>query len=157
LDSSVVAANGVYNTSVDDGAGLLGWSATSSVGNGFSISGAFSEIGNLLASGMSLSFDAFGVLSGITNNSDRANTVFGNAGVGKVVFRESAMINTRVDYDASFAGGSFTDETNIHAAWTVADANNRQAPIAAVPLPAGLPLLAFGLSSLFLARRRRRS
>ena len=40
LDDGVVDPGGVYNTQTDGGAGFLGWTASSSIGNGFSISGA---------------------------------------------------------------------------------------------------------------------
>lgn len=140
LEDSVVSNNGTYDTTDDDGAGFLGWSAESSVGDGFSISGGFAEI--VGGTRLIFEFDDLGVLSGILEAGGGVSFTFLNAGVGRVGFLEPGNFNHRTDFDPS----GVIDHTDIMANWAL---------VADVPLPASLPLLLVGLFAFVATRTGR--
>lgn len=144
LDDSVVVPGGTYNTSSDGGAALLAWRATSSVGDGFTISGAMAEVTG--ASKLTFTFDASANLSGIEETGSGLVFAFENTGVGRIRFHEPTIFRDRTDYGPAY----FFDGTDIVANWQATPA---------VPLPAGLVLLLSGIGALAAAygRHSRRS
>lgn len=166
LDSSVVTPGGSYTASSDDG--LFSWSATSSVGNGFSISGTFAQIEDLTdPNGLSppppsvlFTFSNDGALStvlGVYENSNSmadgiafkfANKVcsscYGEGGY--ISWTEPNTVGARVD---GYTGGSIgrtVDDTDIQGVWQL---------MVPVPAPATLALLGIGLAGLGMTRRRK--
>lgn len=154
LADSVVSANGGYSTGSDGGAGFLGWTATSSVGDGFSISGGFLDV--LSADDhIGFSFDEDGIIDGIWDTVVATNTgpfiggdtflSFREFGVGQVFWQEDMSILSRIDEDPTFV----IDSDPISLTWSRVDAS--------VPEPSIAILMASGLIAFGVVRRKARA
>lgn len=142
LDASVVSANGSYDTSSDGGT-AFGWSAASSVGDGFFI---FGNLFNIAPSSLELTFefDSFGILSGIFGNGPIETFSFFDLGFGTVVFDEISQ--SFVERIWFLDSDIVSDSTPIVANWAVVP----------IPLPAPLLLLVTALVGLFGVSRFKR-
>lgn len=148
----MISSGGSYATSSDSAAGFLGWSLSSSVGDGFSASGdGMTGIG-AAASGLTFTFDSNSLLTGVFDTSDPTSAfwlrgVDGGFRFLNLSFGENpTYVDVRRDADAP---GTVNDRSNIQLSF--------QQVSATVPVPASLPLLAGGAGLLaFVSRRRRR-
>lgn len=144
LADSVVSANGSYNTTDDGGAAFLGWTGSSSVGDGFAISGGLADITHV-SSGLTFLFDGSSILSGIIENGFGTNFFFAGS-EGRIFFEENDTFLARTDLSPV----AIADITPINANWQVATA--------AVPLPAGFPMLLTclaGFAGLRMQKKRK--
>ncbi len=137
LDSTVVSANGSYDTTSDGGAAFLGWTAASSVGNGFAIGGDLTDVVGA-DDGLTFVFDSASIPVSIVENVS-AVTSFGfrNLGVGQVTYGDADRFTSRFDL-APIVG----DSDRITPNWT------------AIPEPTTLALCGTGLTAIACARRR---
>ena len=143
LDDSVIAPNGSYDTTSDAGAALLGWTATSDVGGGFSISGGLGDIVSA-SFGITFLFDASEVLTGVFDNGDTVLAFFNDA-VGVVGLREPNEIIGR--QRLLNPGNSVVDDDDFFVSFQVQQTQ--------LPEPASLALFGVGLLALGVAVRRR--
>lgn len=144
LADSVISANGSYNTIDDGGTAFLGWTGSSSVGDGFDISGGLADITNI-PRGLTFLFDDSSVLSGIVENGFGTHFFFAGS-EGRIFFEENNTFLARTDLDPVEIGHL----TPINANWQVATA--------AVPLPAGFPMLLTclaGFAGLRMQKKRK--
>ena len=147
LDDSVIAPNGSYETRSDAAASFLGWTVSSDVGGGFSVSGGFGELLGLPNRGLIFQFDAGGVLSGILENGPGGGIfTFARPEIGVVVFREPNEIFLRSA--GTGIGGIVQDADPFLISF--------RAPQTQLPEPASLALFGLGLLGLGVAVRRRR-
>ncbi len=144
LDDSVITPSGSYDTTSDAGAAFLGWTATSDVGGGFSISGG---LGDVLASGSGIifGFDAGGVLSSIIDNPNGQTVFFSNSDIGLIGLAASNEIKLRERFLSS--GNSVSDGDDFFVSFQVQQTQ--------LPEPATLALFGVGLLGLGVAVRRR--
>ena len=143
LDDGVIAPNASYDTTSDAGAAFLGWTASSDVGGGFSISGRLGDIPNA-DMGITFLFDVSEGLSGILQN-DGLVLNFWNDAVGLVFFREPNEILIRERFpETPFEIG---DPDNFLISFQVQQTQ--------LPEPASLALFGLGLLGLGVAVRRR--
>ena len=145
LDDSVIAPNGSYETRSDAAASFLGWTASSDVGGGFSLSGGFGDLLGLPNLGLIFQFDAGGVLSGILENGPGGAFTFFSLQSGTIVFREPNEIVLRST--ESGVGGIIQDADPFLISF--------RAPQTQLPEPASLALFGVGLLGLGVAVRRR--
>ena len=143
LDDSVIAPNASYDTTSDAGAAFLGWTASSDVGGGFSMSGGFGDVFGA-GSGLTFAFDASEVLSGIFDN-DGSFFVFLINTVGLVEFNEPAGIINRQRFPNT--PNVITDSDDFLISFQVQQTQ--------LPEPASLALFGLGLLGLGVAVRRR--
>lgn len=149
LDDSVITAGGTYETSSDGGAGLLGWTLSSSVGDGFSASGDLSNVSGA-APGLTFGFDSNSLLTGVSETGNLTDPFFLVGAAGEGVFRldnfptGQTFVTARRDNSPT----AVSDPTNILLSFQ---------EVTPVPLPASMPLLAGGAGLMaFVTRRRRR-
>jgi len=144
LDDSVIAPNGSYDTRADGGAAFLGWTASSDVGGGFSISGGLGDITSA-SFGITFTFDANELLTGIFDNE---GTILGfmNNAVGLVALQEPNEVLGRVRFPETPMEIRDTDLFQI----------SFQVQQTQLPEPASLALFGLGLLGLGVAVRRRR-
>ena len=145
LDDSVIAPNGSYETRSDAAASFLGWTVSSNVGGGFSVSGGFGDLLGLPNFGLIFQFDAGGVLSGILENGPNDVFTFASPEIGVVVFREPNEIILRSA--GTGVGGIIQDADPFLISF--------RAPQTQLPEPASLALFGLGLLGLGVAVRRR--
>ena len=143
LDDGVIAPNASYDTTSDAGAAFLGWTASSDVGGGFSISGGLGDVFGA-GSGLTFAFDASEVLSGIFDN-DGSFFVFLINTVGLVEFNEPAGIINRQRFPNT--PNVITDSDDFLISFQVQQTQ--------LPEPASLALFGLGLLGLGVAVRRR--
>ena len=143
LDDGVIAPNASYDTTSDAGAAFLGWTASSDVGGGFSMSGGFGDVFGA-GSGLTFAFDASEVLSGIFDN-DGSFFVFLINTVGLVEFNEPAGIINRQRFPNT--PNVITDSDDFLISFQVQQTQ--------LPEPASLALFGLGLLGLGVAVRRR--
>ena len=149
LDDGVIAPNASYDTTSDAGAAFLGWTASSDVGGGFSISGGLGDIVSIGLGGDTLitfTFDANELLTGILNNDGTPFLIFLNDDVGVVVFREPNEIDSRERFFPDTAT-SIGDPDDFLISFQVQQTQ--------LPEPASLALFGVGLLGLGVAVRRR--
>ena len=147
LDDSVVSANGSYDTTSDGGDALLGWTGSSSVGDGFVISGSLSDISGADL-GLQFFFDDAGILSAIYEKGAGDQFSFQEVDVGFISYFEGSQVfSIRAECPSVF-GCNEMNGTHIAANWTNAPS--------AIPLPAGLPLILTGLAGLAGLRMRKK-
>ena len=111
LDSSVVSANGSYDTTPDGGAAFLGWTGASDVGDGFSIAGGFADIdgGN---DGIEFGFDANSLIVSILRVG--ANSILGFfRPKGRIFFQETETFAARQDL-LPVTGGPHESQVSSH-------------------------------------------
>ncbi len=144
LDDSVIAPSGSYDTTSDGGAALLGWTASSDVGGGFSISGGFGDIVSA-EMGITFTFDASEDLTGILDNAATALGLLNDA-VGQVVLREPNEIIIRLRFPETPMEIGDADPFQI----------GFQVQQTQLPEPASLALFGLGLLGLGVAVRRSR-
>ena len=157
LAHSVVSANGSYSTGSDDGAGFLGFTASSSVGDGFSISGLYGDLLSINPSYVGFTFDDNGIIDGIWETDNVTNDPpftgsgvilnFGNYEEGVIAWMESDWGGTvesitsynPIGHDGGGMGGH----------WTIVEAS--------IPEPSVTMLLASGLIAFGVVRRKARA
>ena len=161
LADSVVSPNGGYSTGFDGGAGFLGWSASSSVGDGFSISGQYSDILNVTAY-LGFTFDDRGVIDGLFRTDSTSNDPlfltpefthihFEIEGEGMIAWHRDTwgapgIIDERYDLSVPVEG-SGTD-SQISGEWSIV--------VTPVPEPSIAILIASGLVAFGVVRRKSR-
>ena len=149
LDDSVIAPNDSYETTSDAGAAFLGWTASSDVGGGFSISGGLGDIVSIGLGGtrLAFTFDANEGLTGILNSDGTPFLLFLNNDVGLVRLREPNEIQLRERFFPD-TRTSINDRDSFLISFQVQQTQ--------LPEPASLALFGLGLLGLGVAVRRSR-
>ncbi len=146
LADSVVAPNASYSTGSDGGLAFLGWTATSSIGDGFSISGGYANITGK-DPWIGISFDGAGHIDGMWDTDSLIEPftgggsilTFNQTGVGLLDWDEGGFVTLRFDLAPPPFGAS---STNIYGHFE------------SVPEPTTLALMGIGLAGIGWKRRK---
>lgn len=159
LADSVITPNGAYSTGSDGATGILGWSATSNVGNGFSISGSGGLDGIAGAQPyVGFTFDGSGILTGMYDTTVASNTTPIDNVPGNVPGETSLIFHGPGGWLLWFEPNAIVGEHPPHIDPLPPHVRHTGhfAP-ASVPAPPVLALIGIGLLGLRLTQGRKKA